>query len=137
MNAQWHIQGVERVRLFQINWDDEMSENLLIDVDGELNPTRFPTGGISVGSEEAAIFQAALYESHPPDESGKCMYPHHALLLEDSAGNHLAQINICFLCNRAVASPDYPFPPWDREALIQAIQQAGLEVHNPKWFPTD
>jgi hypothetical protein len=131
----WRFSGPLEVRAFRMNWEDKVSFDPILNLDGSLNPTRIPEAGIILTGKQVAKLKAAVTATHPERPVVDCFWPHHAFVFYNGSEEIVGQINICFLCSNHSHSgePSGLAGSWDFDELAKLVTDIGLPIRNSNW----
>lgn len=93
--------------------------------------------GVKLNAAQTKRLLAGVTVSQPKQDRTPCYKPHHAFVLYDKSGKVAAVFEMCFGCNRFVATPAGVPEYIDKAALWDLCQELGLPTGVGNKFYTD
>lgn len=92
--------------------------------------------GVKLSSMQTKRLLAALTVSQPKQKRTACYKPHHAYVFYDAKGKAVAVFEMCFGCNKFVATPGGTPEYVDYNELLALTKELGLPYGNGNKFYT-
>jgi len=134
--VKWPSKAFSSVKAFAYHCDAEPGRDF-IQADGTYHKGVLRPGPVTLNPEQIQRLQAAITLPQPKSWRTPCYVPHHAFVFYDTHGRRVANVDICFTCNKYRAFPggmvEYP----DMRSLYALVQELGLPTGTGKYFYRD
>jgi len=124
--VDWPGTPFSEVRAFCYDHTAEPASSFF--VDGRMHRGVADPAGVALSPSQVERLLTTLTTSHDRQERTPCYRPHHAFVFYSAAGQPVALFEMCFGCNRFVATPPGLPEYIGYDALYQLASELGLPL---------
>ncbi|CAN5885270.1 hypothetical protein BH11VER1_BH11VER1_05990 [soil metagenome] len=133
--VSWPNVAYTEVRGYCYDYTAEKKSSFFID--GRMHAGVKDAAGVKLSPGQVKRLLTALTVSHDKQKRTACYKPHHAFVFYDAKGKPVAVFEMCFGCNKFVATPGGVPEYIDYIDLANLTQELGLPFGNGNPFYTE
>jgi len=133
--VKWPGKGFKEVRAYCYDYTVENSPSFFIN--GRMHKGVMDPKGVKLTPAQTQRLLTALAVSQDKQDRTPCYKPHHAYVFYDASGKVAAVFEMCFGCNKFVATPGGLPEYIDYDALWKLTDELGLPLGKGNEFYTD
>lgn len=133
--VNWPGVAFKEVRAYCYDYTAEWRSSFW--AEGRMHQGVMDPKGVKLSSAQVKRLMDIVTTSAPASERRGCYKPHHAFMFFDGQGKVVAVFEMCFGCNRFVATPGGVPEYIDKAALYQLTHDLGLPLGVGNKFYTD
>lgn len=133
--VDWPNVTYTEVRAYCYDYTAEKASSFFIN--GRMHAGVKDAAGVKLSPVQTQRLLAALTISQDKQKRAVCYKPHHAFVFYNAAGKPAAVFEMCFGCNKFIATPGGVPEYIDYNALVKLTQELGLPFGNGNDFYTE
>jgi hypothetical protein len=132
----WPKQSFSTVKAYAYHCDAEPGRDF-IQTSGRYHIGILKPGPVELSPDQVQRLLAAITVPQAKSRRTPCYVPHHAFVFFDAKGRRVANLDICFTCNKFRAFPEGVVEYPDMHRLYALVQELGLPTGTGKYFYRD